>query len=123
VETFHIDTLIYEKIIIQRIIHYAEEVYWVPGMSDAHVNVTDVNSHPVIRVEEVLEIMDDVRKFVKEVPTIDNAPLHINDKDPRHCAYAERILKEHVADPMDLLEMTIRAEYPEAGEMPPLEIV
>lgn len=101
----------------------AKEVYWVPGMNEPHVNTTDADSHPVIRVDEMLEIMNDIKKFIKKVPTIDNAPLHINDSDPRHCAYAERILKQHVVDPMDLLEMTIKAEYPEAGEMPPLEII
>ena len=101
----------------------AEEVYWAPGMRGPIFNKTDQNNDVVIDREEILQYIEDLRKYLKKAPTVEKAPLHINSGRHSFIYYATEILKAKKVDPLTLLENNIKRLHPISGDVPPLEIV
>lgn len=101
----------------------AEKAFWRPGMKEAECLLTNKNAHPVIDKRNILEYMEDLRKFLKKVKSVDDAPIKINSEHPHHAAYAKRILETNSIDVLDLLQLRINMEYPDSGTLPAFEIV
>jgi hypothetical protein len=101
----------------------AEKVFWRPGMESAECLLTNKNEHIVIEKRNLLTYINDLKKFLEKVKSVDDAPLKINSKNPHVEAYAKHILATNEINPLDLLTLRINMEYPDVGEIPAFEII
>ena len=92
--------------------------FWLPGMEDKRFIINDTERTHMVHVGEI----EFVLAAIKAVGSIEEAPKFINSKNYMEKGYAEYILQEGYADPIEYIQCYLKKFYHEP-DLPNFEVL